>query len=332
MITVNPSGGEIEPSEIGGLVWEDFNNDGQIDFYEKAIENVTINLSGTDYREVSVNLTTKTNVNGAYMFYDLHPGVYTISEIQPVGFEDGKDALGTVNDTPAGDGSVNDTFSSVELTENSVAENYNFGERPLAGSEVTAGQTATIGFWQNKNGQNLIRSLNGGPNSTQLSNWLAATFPNMYGVNAGDNNLVGMTNAEVVDFYSNLFRRKKKDAMQLGLGGPIKMDAQVMAAAFAVYVTNSTLAGTTASTFGFSVTEYGLGISTFNVGFNGDAFGVEDNSDVTILNLLLAINNRSMNGVLYDRDGDGYAIDDLEILFRTMANNVFSAINEQGDF
>jgi hypothetical protein len=79
------------------------------------------------------------------------------------------------------------------------------------------------------------------------------------------------------------------------------------------------------------VTEYGLGISTFNVGFNGDAFGVEDNSDVTILDLLLAINNHSMNGILYDRDGDGYAIDDLEILFRTMANDVFSAINEQGD-
>jgi len=324
-ITVYPS------SEIMGMVWEDFNNNGEIDFNERAIENVTIILSGTDDRG-DINLTTQTDLNGDYMFYDLRPGEYTISEVQPVGFEDGKDSLGTVNNTVTGDGSVNDLFSGVILPEpGSVAENYNFGERPLAGGEVAAGQTATIGFWQNKNGQDLIRSLNGGPYSTQLGDWLAATFPNMYGANAGANDLTGMTNTEVADFYSGLFHRKKKDALQLGLGGPTKMDAQVMAAAFAVYVTNSTLAGTTASTFGFLVTEYGVGVSTFNVGFNGDAFGVENDSDVTVLDLLLAINKFSINGVLYDLNGDVDATDDLEVLFRTMANDVFSAINEQGD-
>jgi hypothetical protein len=58
---------------------------------------------------------------------------------------------------------------------------------------------------------------------------------------------------------------------------------------------------------------------------------VEDDSDVTILDLLLATNNYSINGVLYDLDGDGDADDDLETLFRTMANDVFSAINELGD-
>ncbi|MHC4462304.1 MAG: hypothetical protein ACYS9C_02500 [Planctomycetota bacterium] len=58
---------------------------------------------------------------------------------------------------------------------------------------------------------------------------------------------------------------------------------------------------------------------------------MEDDSDVTILDLLLATNNYSINGVLYDLDGDGDADDDLETLFRTMANDVFSAINELGD-
>jgi len=322
---------ELLPASAQGMVWEDFNNNGEIDFNEKAIENVTIILNGIDDLG-DVNLTTQTDVNGVYIFYDLRPGEYTISEMQPVDFMDGKDTLGTVNGTIAGDNSVNDIFSGVILSEpGSVAENYNFGERPLAGSEVTAGQTATIGFWQNKNGQDLLRSLNGGEDATQLSSWFAATFPNMYGANAGANDLTGMTNAEVADFYSNLFSRKKKDAMQLGLGGPAKMDAQVMATAFSVYVTNSTLAGTTASSFGFVVTEYGVGISTFNVGLNGDAFGVEDNSNVTILDLLLRINNFSRNGVLYDLNGDGDANDDLEIHFRKMANDVFSAINEQGD-
>ena len=329
-ITVNPSG-EIEPSEIVGLVWEDFNNDGEVNFGEKAIENVTIVLTGTDDLGNTVNRTTQTDINGIYMFYGLRPGDYAITEIQPTGFEDGTDTLGTVNGAPAGDNPVNDVFSGVILPEpGSVAENYNFGERPLPGSEVTAGQTATIGFWQNKNGQALLESLNGGPNSTQLGNWLATTFPNMYGADAGSNDLTGMTNAEVADFYRDIFRRKKKEARQLGLGGPTKMDTQVMAMAFATYVTNETLAGSTAADFGFMVTQNGVGVSTFNVGSNGYAFAVENDSDVTILDLLLATDNYSINGILYDLDEDGDADDELEILFRTIANNVYSSINEQG--
>ena len=131
---------------------------------------------------------------------------------------------------------------------------------------VVPGQTATIGFWQNKNGQQLITSLNGGEDAVQLSSWLGLTFPNMYGASAGDHNLLNgdgdlladadgdgdpafdpMTNAQVANFYRDLFRMKKKEAQELGLGGPVKMDAQVMAVAFATYVTSETLAGTTAA-------------------------------------------------------------------------------------
>lgn len=340
VVAGNPDAGgylfaDIRPSEIIGLVYEDFNDDGEVNFGEKAIAGVTVNLSGTDDRGTAVSVApAASDVDGIYMFIDLRPGSYTLTEVQPAGFVDGKDTLGTVNGLPSGfepveDGSV---FAGVVLNRpESVAQNYNFGERPPAGGEVVAGQTATIGFWQNKNGQNLIKSLNGGANATQLGNWLAATFPNMYGANAGANNLAGKTNADVAGYYSDLFRRKKKEAEQLGLGGPTKVDAQVIAVAFATYVTNQTLADTTAASYGFLVTETGVGTSTFNVGNNGSAFGVADNSDVTILDLLLATNERSTNGVLYDLDGDGDADDDLETLLRTMANDVYSAINEAGD-
>ena len=47
--------------------------------------------------------------------------------------------------------------------------------------------------------------------------------------------------------------------------------------------------------------------------------------------LLLATNSLSINGILYDLDSDGDANDEQDILLRTMANDVFSAINEQGD-
>ena len=72
------------------------------------------------------------------------------------------------------------------------------------------------------------------------------------------------------------------------------------------------------------------GTSTFNVGDGGEAFGVDDYSAMAIMDLLLATNDRSRNGVLYDMDGDGDADDDWETLLRTLANDVYSAINEQG--
>jgi hypothetical protein len=301
-------------------------------FGEKAIENVAVTLTGSDDRGNVVNMPAQTDFDGIYMFVDLRPGEYTITATQPAGFDDGLDVVGTVNGIPIGDNSVNDVISGVVLGQpESVAENYNFGERPTAGGDVTTGQTATIGFWQNNNGQALIESLNDGKNSAQLGDWLAATLPNMYGTSAGANDLTGMTNVAVADFYSDLFRRKKKEALQLGLGGPVKMDAQVMAVALATYVTNQTLAGTTAESFGFLVTTDGVGVSTFNVGDAGEAFDVADNTDVTVLDLLFATNANSVSGVLYDLDGDGDADDDWESLLRTLSNDVYGAINEQGD-
>jgi hypothetical protein len=322
---------EIRPSELQGLVWQDFNNDGEVNFGEKAIENVTIAISGTDDRGDAVNLSAATDVDGVYMFVELRPGVYTLTETQPAGFDDGPDIIGMVNGSPGGTNPVNDVLAEIDMPlPGSVAENYNFAERPPTGGGVISGQTATIGFWQNNNGQALIESLNGGSNSTQLGNWLAATFVNTYGTHAGANDLSGMTNGQVADFYSDLFRRKKKEAVELGLGGPVKMDAQVMAVALATYVTNQTLAGSTATSFGFQVTENGVGTSTFNVGGSGEAFNVADHTVMAVLDLLFATNQNSRDGVLYDMDGDGDADDNWETTLRTLANDVYSAINESG--
>jgi hypothetical protein len=205
--------------------------------------------------------------------------------------------------------------------------NYNFGERPAAGGAVQHGQTAAIGFWQNKNGQHLIQSLNGGPSSTQLGDWLARTLPNLYGPNAGAHDLVGKTNSQVAALFVFLFKQTA------ATDGPPRLDAQVLASAFAVYVTNETLAGQTAAAYGFRVTAAGVGTSTFDVGSaNGAAFGLSptDSTVMTVLDLLLATDTMSRDGVLYDVDGSG-AISSFERRLREMANSVFAAINVRGD-
>jgi hypothetical protein len=316
---------EIRPSQIMGLVWSDTDDDGEVDFGETAIPGAGIELSGLDDRGNAVSRSGVTDANGIYSFLDLRPSAasgYSIRELQPLGYADGKDVLGTVNGTIVGDASINDMFAGVVFPRPaSLGENYNFGERQPSEGGVEQGQTATIGFWQNKNGQSLIRSLNGGPAATQLGDWLATTFPNLYG------DLAGKTNGDTAEFYKSLFARGAKTS----LGGPPNAAAQVMATALAVYVTNQSLAGTTAASYGFLVTETGVGSRTFNVADNGDAFDLANNSLVTVLDLLLAANRHSRNGLLYDLDGDGDANDSEETTFRKMANDLFSAINEAGD-
>ncbi len=320
---------EIRGSRIEGMVWEDFNNDGEVNFGELAIAGARIQLTGTDDHARAVDIVMETDEQGIFEFADLRPGEYSLAETQPPDYVDGRESLGTVNGVPVGDASVNDQFRGVVLpTPGAEALNYNFGERPPADGIIQRGQTATIGFWQNKHGQALIKSLNGGAQATQLGNWLAATFPNLYGAAAGGNNLAGRTNAEVAAFYQSLFKMKGKG----WLSGPPKLDAQVLATALAVYVTNENLAGTTAAAYGFEVTEDGVGVATFGLADTvRDALGLPPNpeSPFTVLNLLLATDRLSHNGVLFDMNADGH-IGLVEMLVRAIANEVYSAINERG--
>jgi hypothetical protein len=313
--------GELMPASLSGLVFEDFNNDGITDFNEYAIEGVTLTLSGADDLGNAVNATTLTDSDGIYFFTDLRPGNYTITETQPAGYTDGIDSVGVIDEVVVGT-LGDDIISEIELPVGSDGMNYNFAERPEAGIAVESGQTATIGFWQNKHGQALIKSLNGGGDSTQLADWLAATLPNIYGVNAGDHNLTGMTNTEVAEFYRNeLFKSK---IQKRSIAGPAKLDAQVMAAAFAVYTTNVNLAGATAEDYGFLVTDDGVGIATINIGDSGEAFEVADYTEMTVMDILLATNEMS-------DDGDGILYDADDAFLRTLANLVYTAINEGGD-
>jgi hypothetical protein len=88
-------------------------------------------------------------------------------------------------------------------------------------------------------------------------------------------------------------------------------------------VTNQTLAGTVAAAFGFKVTQFGVGIDTFNVGKNGAAVGRPNGSVMTLVNILLATDALSAgdSGVLYGGNGTE----------RNAANTLYSTINEGGD-
>jgi hypothetical protein len=101
----------------------------------------------------------------------------------------------------------------------------------------------------------------------------------------------------------------------------VKLDTQVLATALSVYATNATLDSTqVAAQYGFTVSGNGVGTATVNVGSNGDAFGVANNTVMSVLDLLLATDAQAVNGVLYNGNATK----------RNHANNVYSAVNQAG--
>src|SRR5262249_61671564 len=157
------------------------------------------------------------------------------------------------------------------------------------GQGVVKGLTGGIGFWHNSNGQALIQSFGLTTTGLTLANWLAATFPNLYGASAGANNLAGKSNAQVAAYFQALF----------ALGGT-QVQAQVLATALNVFATTSTLGGNAqAAADGFTVSATGLGARSYNVGKDGAAFGVANNTTRNVYELLVAVNKKAVNGVLY---------------------------------
>ena len=82
------------------------------------------------------------------------------------------------------------------------------------------------------------------------------------------------------------------------MSGP-KAQAQVLALALNVYATTSSLGGTAGAAYGFTVSAQGLGACSYNVGKDGAAFGVANNTTLTVYALLAAVNKKAANGVLY---------------------------------
>jgi hypothetical protein len=92
----------------------------------------------------------------------------------------GVDTAGTINGQTVGvvlSSASSGMISSIVLPGcNNTGVNYNFGQ-----PSIFHGQTATIGFWHNKNGQGLINGFGKTSSGQTLGQWLAAQFPNLFG-------------------------------------------------------------------------------------------------------------------------------------------------------
>lgn len=134
-------------SSISGNVYHDVNDDGVFDPTESGIGNVVLTLTGVDAFGNAVSLSTTTAEDGSYAFAGLVPGTYSVTQTQPEGWDDGKDALGSEGGTLS-----NDLLSGINLLPGVDATNYNFGELLPAPPEdpLEVPGVRTPGFWGSK--------------------------------------------------------------------------------------------------------------------------------------------------------------------------------------
>jgi uncharacterized repeat protein (TIGR01451 family) len=156
----NPTGynfTEIVNTGLSGVVYEDLNNNGKQDIGESGIEGVVITLTGTDFdgNPLPVGTTATTNSNGQYSFSvpPSNPAGYTLTQVQPAGYFDGKEIKGDTTSAqplvsviagseanssallytaggvaPGTNNIATDVIGGIVLSETAAQSQHNFGE------------------------------------------------------------------------------------------------------------------------------------------------------------------------------------------------------------
>ena len=136
----------VNSNTLAGLVFLDTNQDGiQQQGVDRSLYQVEVQLRGVDHLGNPVERTASTDASGRYQFPGLRPGDYSLVEMQPRNWSDGKEWIGT-----AGGTILNDRFAvSLPLGSNLTAGGYNFTESPLTWISgtvyVDADENATLG-------------------------------------------------------------------------------------------------------------------------------------------------------------------------------------------
>src|SRR5262249_44943730 len=118
--------GNQPTASLGGYVYVDANNNGKPDKGEPDLQGVQVILSGTNDLGKPVTATTVTANDGSYLFQQLRPGTYSITEIDPAGYIDATDSIGSAGGTVG-----HDTFTGIALHLGVHGSGYDFGwERP----------------------------------------------------------------------------------------------------------------------------------------------------------------------------------------------------------
>ena len=121
----------VSRASIAGYVYEDDNDDGDLDSGETPIQGVLIRITGTDAYGNSVNTTATTNSSGYYRIYNRSPSDgtgYTLTQTPPTGYQDGQENAG--GSSVVAGSHTTDVISAIALAAGEDKTHYDFGELP----------------------------------------------------------------------------------------------------------------------------------------------------------------------------------------------------------
>jgi hypothetical protein len=113
---------QLLPGTISGAVFVDQDRSSSWSGGDAILAGVTLQLTGTDDLGQAINQTTQTSAAGTYAFEGLRPGSYTVTEIQPAGYLQGTNFIGTLG------GVINGDQIALNLPPSGQAYSYNFSE------------------------------------------------------------------------------------------------------------------------------------------------------------------------------------------------------------
>ena len=108
---------------ISGTVYVDADENAKLGQDEDGVVETTITLKGTTDQGLKVDRTTLTNDRGYYVFDNLEPGTYSVSEGETPGYFQASNQLGTRGGKVTGD-----AFDQINIKSGLPGEMYNFGE------------------------------------------------------------------------------------------------------------------------------------------------------------------------------------------------------------
>lgn len=151
---------QVAHTSLAGRVFNDRNANGQQDGtgagQDEGLGGVTLTLSGTDTWGNAITLTTTSSADagatrGDYLFDNLPPGTYTVTQTQPTGYV----SVTTAPTTPATGGSyaaaptpTTSTWSGITLAAGTAATGYHFPES-LPAAQISG----TVYIDRNRDGQ-----------------------------------------------------------------------------------------------------------------------------------------------------------------------------------
>jgi protocatechuate 3,4-dioxygenase beta subunit len=119
----------VIPAQLGGHVYHDRNENGRRDSNEEGIADARLQIVPIETIEPQGTVEVTTDESGNYLVTNLAPGAYRIIELQPAGWLDGLDAVGTVDGRASGSTqNPGDTIDQIFLNGGSKGIDYDFGE------------------------------------------------------------------------------------------------------------------------------------------------------------------------------------------------------------